>query len=73
MFDEMPRDQVPTFVFAGRVGWMVDDLMQQIMNTEYLFGRLVLIENASDDELAALYRGCLFTVTRPSSRVGVFL
>jgi glycosyltransferase involved in cell wall biosynthesis len=62
MLDEMPRDQVPTLVFAGRIGWMVDDLMQQIINTEYLFGRLVLIENASDAELAALYRGCLFTV-----------
>ena len=62
MLDEMPRDQVPILVFAGRVGWLVDDLMQQIINTDYLFGRLVLMEDASDEELASLYRGCLFTV-----------
>ncbi len=59
---EMPRDQVPMLVFAGRVGWLVADLMQQIVNTEFLFGRLVLIDDATDAELAALYRGCLFTV-----------
>ncbi len=62
MLDEMPRDQVPTLVFAGRVGWLVNDLMQQIINTDYLSGRLVLIEDASDTEIASLYRGCLFTV-----------
>jgi glycosyltransferase involved in cell wall biosynthesis len=62
MLDEMPRDQVPTLVFAGRVGWLVNDLMQQIINTDYLSGRLVLIEDASDAEIASLYRGCLFTV-----------
>ncbi len=62
MLEEMPREQVPTLVFAGRVGWLVDDLMQQIVNTDCLFGRLVLIEDASDAELASLYRGCLFTV-----------
>jgi glycosyltransferase involved in cell wall biosynthesis len=62
LLEEMPRDAVPTLVFAGRVGWLVDDLMQQIVNTDHLSGRLVVIENASDSELAALYRGCLFTV-----------
>jgi glycosyltransferase involved in cell wall biosynthesis len=40
----------------------VQDLMQQIINTDYLFGSLVVLADASDDELAALYRGCLFTV-----------
>jgi glycosyltransferase involved in cell wall biosynthesis len=62
MLEEMPRDQIPTLVFAGRVGWLVNDLMQQIINTDYLSGRLVLIEDASDPEIASLYRGCLFTV-----------
>ncbi len=62
MLEEMPRDRVPTLVFAGRIGWLVQDLMQQIINADYLSGRLVVLENASDDELAALYRGCLFTV-----------
>ena len=62
MLEELPRDAVPTLVFAGRVGWLVDDLMQQIINTDHLFGKLRIIEDASDADLAALYRGCLFTV-----------
>ncbi|MCG7351591.1 hypothetical protein, partial [Roseomonas mucosa] len=34
LLDEMPREQVPTLVFAGRVGWLVADLMQQLENAE---------------------------------------
>lgn len=62
LLDTMPADEVPTLVFAGRVGWMVDDLMQQLRNTNFLDGRIVLVDQAGDAELAALYRGCLFTV-----------
>jgi glycosyltransferase involved in cell wall biosynthesis len=59
---EMPPDKVPTLVFAGRVGWLVEDLMTQIDNTNRLDGKLIIIEDATDSELAALYQGCLFTV-----------
>jgi glycosyltransferase involved in cell wall biosynthesis len=62
MLEEMPRQRVPTLVFAGRVGWLVADLMQQIANTENLSGKLVLVEEPSDAELVALYDGCLFTL-----------
>jgi glycosyltransferase involved in cell wall biosynthesis len=62
LLDEMPREQVPTLVFAGRVGWLVADLMQQIANTDNLGGKLIIIESPSDAELAALYDGCLFTL-----------
>lgn len=62
LLDELPIDRVPTLVFAGRVGWLVDDLMQQISNTDYLNGKLLIINNSTDEELAALYRGCLFTL-----------
>jgi glycosyltransferase involved in cell wall biosynthesis len=62
LLDDLPREQVPTLVFAGRVGWLVADLMQQLENSDYLDGKIRLIEDASDPELAALYRGCLFTV-----------
>jgi glycosyltransferase involved in cell wall biosynthesis len=62
MLEEMPRDRVPTLVFAGRVGWLVQDLIQQIANTDYLDGKLVLIENPTDAEVSALYEGCLFTL-----------
>ena len=62
MLEEMPPERVPTLVFAGRIGWLVADLMQQIANTDNLGGKLMIIESPSDAELAALYDGCLFTL-----------
>jgi glycosyltransferase involved in cell wall biosynthesis len=62
LLDELPREQVPTLVFAGRVGWLVADLLQQIENTGHLGGKLVIIENPDDQTLAALYRDARFTI-----------
>jgi len=62
LLEERPRDSVPTLVFAGRVGWSVDDLMRQISNTDCLGGKLKLIEDPTDTELLELYKGCLFTL-----------
>jgi glycosyltransferase involved in cell wall biosynthesis len=62
LLDELPREQVPTLVFAGRVGWMVADLMQQLRNSDFLGGKIVLVEDPSDAELERLYQGCLFTL-----------
>jgi glycosyltransferase involved in cell wall biosynthesis len=62
MLEELPARSIPTLVFAGRVGWLVDDLMRQIANTNNLDGKLVLIENPTDSELRALYEGCQFTM-----------
>jgi len=62
LLDELPREQVPTLVFAGRVGWMVADLMQQLRNSDFLGGKVVLVEDPSDAELERLYQGCLFTL-----------
>jgi glycosyltransferase involved in cell wall biosynthesis len=62
LLEDLPRDRVPTLVFAGRIGWMVNDLMQQLRNAAFLDGKIVLINHPSDLELEALYRGCLFTL-----------
>jgi glycosyltransferase involved in cell wall biosynthesis len=62
LLEDMPAEQVPMLVFAGRIGWLVDDLMRQIANSNYLDGKLVVIEDPTDSELVTLYRGCLFTV-----------
>jgi glycosyltransferase involved in cell wall biosynthesis len=62
LLEELPPERVPTLVFAGRIGWLVADLMQQIANTGNLDGKLVIVESPSDAELAALYDGCLFTL-----------
>jgi glycosyltransferase involved in cell wall biosynthesis len=62
LLDELPPARVPTLVFAGRIGWLVHDFMQQLRNAAWLDGKIVLIEDPTDAELVRLYRGCLFTV-----------
>ena len=62
MLEEMPHDLVPTLVFAGRVGWLVSDLMQQLRNADFLDGKIMLVEDPTDDELEQLYAGCRFTL-----------
>jgi len=59
---DLPRERVPTLVFAGRVGWLVEDLMRQLDNAGWLDGKIRLLRDPTDAELAALYRGCQFTV-----------
>ncbi|NPD66404.1 glycosyltransferase family 4 protein [Lichenicola cladoniae] len=59
---DLPPNEVPTLVFAGRIGWLVSDLMLQIANTNYVDGKLLVIEDPSDAVLMRLYEGCLFTV-----------
>lgn len=58
----LPPEALPTLVFAGRVGWLVSDLMRQIANTNYCDGKLMLVEDPSDAVLVRLYEGCLFSV-----------
>lgn len=62
LIEELPAGSVPKLVFAGRVGWLVADLLQQIENTGHLGGRLVFVEDPDDATLAALYRGARFTL-----------
>jgi glycosyltransferase involved in cell wall biosynthesis len=62
LLEELPPEQVPTLVFAGRVGWLVEDLMAQIRGADHLGGKLVVMENLNDDDLVRLYQGCLFSL-----------
>ena len=62
LLDELAADAVPTLVFAGKVGWLVEDLMAQLDNTACLGGKIMLLQEPTDAELRALYGGCLFTV-----------
>ncbi|MBS1104167.1 glycosyltransferase family 4 protein [Gluconobacter sp. Dm-62] len=62
MIEDLPADKVPTLVFAGRPGWLVSDLMQQLENTHWLEGKIRFIQNPSDAELRRLYADCSFSV-----------
>ncbi len=62
LLEELPPERVPVLVFAGRRGWLVDDLMSQIVNTGSLDGHLMILDTPTDAEITALYQGCLFTL-----------
>jgi glycosyltransferase involved in cell wall biosynthesis len=62
MVDELPADEIPILVFAGRIGWLVADLMQQLENARFLDGKIRLVLDPSDTTLNRLYSGCLFTL-----------
>ncbi|MDE2575748.1 MAG: glycosyltransferase family 4 protein, partial [Rhodospirillales bacterium] len=62
LIEAMGADAVPKLALAGRVGWMVGDLMEQMRNTNFLDGHIILVDHPDDGQLEALYRGCLFTV-----------
>jgi glycosyltransferase involved in cell wall biosynthesis len=55
-------DQVPVLVFAGQIGWLVDELLAELAASDYLGGKIKLMPGLSDAELRRAYRGCLFTV-----------
>ncbi len=53
---------VPTLVFAGQIGWLVDDLLAELTASDYLGGKIVLLPGLADAELRQAYRASLFTV-----------
>jgi glycosyltransferase involved in cell wall biosynthesis len=62
LLEDLPAASVPTLVFAGRIGWLVSDFMEQLRNTNFLDGKIIHIDSPTDQELEALYDGCLFTL-----------
>lgn len=59
---DLGPDTVPALVFAGRHGGLSGDLMRQLEASDFLDGHVILRSGAGDAEMAALYRGCRFTL-----------
>jgi glycosyltransferase involved in cell wall biosynthesis len=55
-------DAVPVLIFAGQVGWMVDDLLADLAASNWLDGRIEHRPGLSDCELDVVYGRCLFTL-----------
>jgi glycosyltransferase involved in cell wall biosynthesis len=53
---------VPNLIFAGKIGWLVDDLLAELEASGYLNGKVTILRSLSDAELQQAYRSCLFTV-----------
>lgn len=51
----------PDLVFVGRQGWRVNDLMEQLRETDNFNGRIHILHDLSDNELESLYHNCRFT------------
>ena len=54
-------DKVPKLVLVGRIGWYMEDFMRYLKASANLGGKVVLLQNISNDELGRLYDDCLFT------------
>jgi glycosyltransferase involved in cell wall biosynthesis len=55
-------DATPTLVCVGKRGWLFDQASALLEADSKLASKILLLSGISDDELAALYKGCLFTV-----------
>jgi glycosyltransferase involved in cell wall biosynthesis len=53
---------VPNLIFAGKIGWLVEDLLADLEASNYLNGKIILLRSLSDAQLQQAYRSCLFTV-----------
>jgi glycosyltransferase involved in cell wall biosynthesis len=62
LLERHSADAVPVLIFAGQIGWLVDDLLADLTASGYLDGKIVLMPGLSDAELRQAYRSCAFTV-----------
>ena len=56
----IPQRRRFKLVFAGREGWMVDELMRDLRRDPRTAGTLLVLTDASDATVAALYRDAAF-------------
>jgi glycosyltransferase involved in cell wall biosynthesis len=52
----------PYLVCVGRVGWKSESFVADLVETNYLNGKVILLQEISDADLRLLYSRCLFTV-----------
>ena len=55
-------DKLPMLVFVGMKGWGIDELLKDIELDPVVSGRILILDHVSDQELALLYKECLFTL-----------
>ena len=60
MLDE--GDDPPDLVCVGRVGWKSEAFVTELIETDHLNGKVLLLQDVSDTFLKSLYDRCLFTV-----------
>jgi glycosyltransferase involved in cell wall biosynthesis len=53
---------VPTLICIGRLGWKAENYIAKLVETNYLDGRIMIMQDIADCVLLELYDRCLFTV-----------
>jgi glycosyltransferase involved in cell wall biosynthesis len=53
---------LPTLLCIGRLGWKAENFVTQLVETSYLNGKIVVMQDVADRVLLDLYNRCLFTV-----------
>jgi glycosyltransferase involved in cell wall biosynthesis len=53
---------VPTLVCIGHVRWKSENCIAQLVESNYLNGKIMIVQDVSDRVLSQLYDRCLFTV-----------
>jgi hypothetical protein len=52
---------LPNLIIVGRWGWRVQDLREQLEESDYLQGKVIVLDSINDADLAHLYRNCEFS------------
>lgn len=55
-------DDPPHLVCVGRMGWKSQNFVTEMVESNYLSGKIILMQDISDAHLRLLYSRCLFTV-----------
>jgi glycosyltransferase involved in cell wall biosynthesis len=59
---EASGDDPPHLVCVGRIGWRAERFVADLVESRYLDGKIILLQEVSDSRLKTLYEHCLFTV-----------
>ncbi len=59
---EAAGDDPPHLVCVGRIGWRAERFVAELVESRYLDGKIILLQEVSDSHLKLLYEHCLFTV-----------
>lgn len=61
MLRDLPRDEVPPLVVAGRTGWLFQETVARLERTPAFAGTVVHLDGPTDAELAWCYESAAFT------------
>ena len=56
-------DKTPQLVFAGKYGWKILPFQECLQSDTVLQHKVTVAKQVTDDDLAELYKQCLFSVT----------